>query len=114
MKLLISPAALQDIKDIKQYISVDLCSPTAAERTVRRIISAYTNLLNQPFIGAQLSAKINIDSQFRYLISGNYLIFYQVNQDIEIHRIIYGRRDYIKILFDIAEDIEDLPEDAND
>ena len=43
MKLLISPAALQDLKDIKQYISVDLCSPTAAERTVRRIISAYTS-----------------------------------------------------------------------
>lgn len=69
MKLLISPAALQDLMDIKQYISVDLCSPTAAERTVRRIISAYTNLLNQPFIGAQLSAKIN---QYRFTVSISY------------------------------------------
>lgn len=114
MKLLISPAALQDLKDIKQYISVDLCSPSAAERTIRKIISAYSNLLNQPFMGAQLSAKINIDSQFRYLVSGNYLIFYQVNHDIEIHRIIYGRRDYIKILFDFVDDSEDLPEGTDD
>ncbi len=114
MKLLISPAALQDLKDIKQYISVDLCSPSATERTIRKIISAYSNLLYQPFIGTQLSAKINIDSQYRYLVSGNYLIFYQVNQDIEIHRVIYGRRDYIKILFDIADDGDDLPDGSDD
>lgn len=50
MKLLISLAALQDLKDIKQYISVDLCNQSAAERTIRKIISTYSNLLNQPFM----------------------------------------------------------------
>lgn len=114
MMLHISPAALQDLKEIKEYISATLCNPTAAERTVRNIISAYSKLTDQPFMGAALNSKINIDTPFRYLVSGNYLIFYQINADIEIHRIIYGRRDYIKILFEIPDNAEDLSKDADD
>lgn len=114
MILHVTPAALQDLKDIKEYISVTLCNPTAAERIVRNIISVYNKLPDQPFIGAALSSKINIDTPFRYLVSGNYMIFYQVTSDIEIHRIIYGRRDYVKILFEIPDDTENLSEDADD
>ena len=115
MKLHVSPAALQDMKDISDYISVTLCNPAAAKRIVKKIIAAYSKLTDQPFMGVALSSKINVETPFRYLISGNYLIFYQVNDHIEIHRIIYGRRDYIKMLF-TNNDIENgnLPEDALD
>ncbi|MGN1417309.1 MAG: type II toxin-antitoxin system RelE/ParE family toxin [Oscillospiraceae bacterium] len=106
MKLCVSPAALQDLKDIKEYISEVLCNPTAAKRTVKKIISEYKTLTDSPYIGTSLKTKINIDTPFRYLVSGNYLIFYQVNDNIiEIHRIIYGRRDYIRKIFQI--DIDD-------
>lgn len=99
MRLHVSPATLQDLKDIDEYISVTLCNPAAAKRIIKKIIAAYSKLTDQPFMGVALNAKINMDVPFRYLVSGNYLIFYQVNDHIEIHRIIYGKRDYVKILF---------------
>ena len=111
MKLRVSPAALQDLKDIDEYISVTLCNPAAAKRIIKKIISSYLKLTDNPFMGASLNARINIDAPFRYLVSGNYLIFYQVNDDIEIHRIIYGKRDYVKILF---TNDNNLPEDTSD
>lgn len=105
MKIRISPLALQDLKDIREYISVKLCNPTAAERIIRKIVSSYSQLTESPFIGTSLDTKINIATPHRYLVSGNYLVFYKINDDfIEIIRVIYGRRDYIKILFDSSLD----------
>lgn len=111
MNILVSPAAHKDLDDIKNYISVKLCNPTAAERVITNIISAVKTLREQPFIGAQLKSKIEFDTPLRYLVNGNYLIFYFVGNDkVEIVRIIYGRRDYAKIIFggsDFEEDTED-------
>lgn len=111
MNVIVSPYALQDLKEIRNYISVKLCNPAAAERMIKNIISAYMKLQSQPFIGAKLNAKIKFDTELRYLVKGNYLIFYLVNDNIEIYRIIYGRRDYAKIIFsndnDFQEDTED-------
>lgn len=63
-----------------------------------------------------LRTKVDFDTPYRYLISENYLIFYQISDDnIEIHRIINGRRNYIKILFhNEYSEIEDLSEDASE
>ena len=98
MKLHVSPAALRDLKEIKEYISLTLCNPTAANRIVKNIISAYKRLIDQPYIGTLIGGRIDFAIPYRYLVSGNYLIIYQVNCDIYILRIIYGRRDYHKIL----------------
>lgn len=111
MNILVSPAAHKDLDDIRNYISVKLCNPTAAERVITNIISAVKTLQDQPFIGAQLNSKIEFDTPLRYLVNGNYLVFYSVGNDkVEIVRIIYGRRDYAKIIFggsDFEEDTED-------
>jgi len=113
MTLKVSPYALQDLKDIKQYISQSLNSPIAAKKTVQKIMKAYLQLSDSPFIGTSLNTKINISTPYRYLVSGNYLIFYIVkNEAVEIIRIIYGRRDYIKALFqDEYIKFNDLPEE---
>lgn len=109
MNLRISPFALQDLKDIREYISVKLCNPTAAERIIRKIISSYSQLTESPFIVTSLDTKINITTPYRYLVSGNYLVFYKTNDAfVEVIRIIYGRRNYIKILFEaISENLDD-------
>ena len=99
MKILVTPAALQDLKDVKSYIADDLSNPSAAVNTVKRIISTYKKLSDTPLMGTLLQQSIHLDIPFRFLVSGNYLIFYKVTDNIEIHRIIYGRRDYIRILF---------------
>lgn len=99
MKILVTPAALQDLKDIQSYIADDLSNPTAAVNTVKKIISTYKKLSDTPLMGTLLQQSIHLDIPFRFLVSGNYLIFYKVTDNVEIHRIIYGRRDYIRILF---------------
>lgn len=86
--------------DIKQYITEELDSPAAAENTLKKILKNIRMLETQPFIGTPLSSVVNIDTHYRFLVYGSYLAFYYVeNDDVFIVRILYGRRDYIKILF---------------
>ena len=38
---------------------------------------------------------------YRYLVCGNYMIFYHLDGGaVYIDRILYGRRDYLTLLFD--------------
>ena len=47
-----------------------------------------------------LSMRITIETNFRYLISDNYLIFNKYDDKfVYFYRIIYFGRDYFKILF---------------
>jgi len=46
---------------------------------------------------------VEIETDYRFLVCGNYLVFYRTEADsVFVDRVIYGRRDYIKILFDEA------------
>ena len=97
----LSPEAQADLSEIKAYIAEDLENPQAALSTVARITQTIRTLQDHALIGASLSAIVDVDSDYRYLISGNYMIFYRVtNKDIFVDRILYGRRDYMRILFD--------------
>lgn len=99
MKLVIAPAAKEDLREIKEYISVKLCNPTAAANVVKKIIKDYKMLPDTPEIGIPLNRKIDVETPYRFIISGNYLVFYQINHDtVEIHRVLYKGRDYFRIL----------------
>lgn len=99
-ELRLTPAAMNDLENIKEYISETLCNPIAAQRTVKRIVDDYTLLKVSPFMGAPLSSKVAVKTDYRYLVSGNYIVFYKADENyVSIYRILYGRRDYIKILF---------------
>ena len=112
MKLVIAPSAKDDLKEIKEYISVGLSNPIAATNVVKRIINSYKALKDIPEIGIPLDRKINVETSFRFIISGNYLVFYKISNDaVEIHRILYKGRHYIRVLFpeeynDIRENFE--------
>ena len=113
MKLVIAPAAKEDLLEIKEYISVKLCNPTAAVNVVKRIIKDYRMLPDTPEIGIPLDRKIDVKIPFRFIVSGNYLVFYQINQDtVEIHRILYKGRDYFRILLpEEYANIRDISDD---
>lgn len=101
LKLRINPLALQDLKDIKEYISVWLDNPKVAKRLVEKIIKRYESLKEYPFAGIDLSSKIEVKTDFRYLVCDKYIIFYKVDiKFISIYRILYGARDYMQILFE--------------
>ena len=92
--------ARRDLDDIWDYIVTDLCNASAAERVVNDILDVVEQLENFSEMGALLASIANVDSDHRFLVSGNYLIFYRVSgMDVYVDRILYGRRDYLRILF---------------
>ncbi|WP_078427502.1 type II toxin-antitoxin system RelE/ParE family toxin [Alkalihalobacterium alkalinitrilicum] len=99
-KLRINPVAKQDLYDIKEYITKELDNPTAAVSVVSNIIESYKKLKDYPMLGLELSSKISIETDYRYLVSGNYIVFYKFDDVyVSIYRILYSRRDYVKLLF---------------
>ena len=100
-RLELTPKAVDDLNDIYHYITDDLQNLQAAVHTVESIIQKYELLADQPGIGTSLESVLHIPNKYRFLVSGNYLIFYTVDSSsVRIMRILYGKRDYIKILFD--------------
>lgn len=96
----LSEKAQNDLAEIKDYITEELGSPNAALITISKITKKIRVLKDQAYIGAPLSSIADTESNYRFLVSGNYLIFYRVyGKDVYIDRILYGRRDYMHILF---------------
>ena len=95
-----SPEALDDLVKIKEYIEEDLLNPSAAVETIKKIIKSLHILETFPHSGPLLSSIADVKSDYRFIICGNYISFYRVNNDeVYVDRILYSRRDYIRILF---------------
>ena len=104
-----SPEAQNDLGEIRKYITFELCNPQAAENTVNKIMDTIDELENFSEIGTLLSSVTDIESDYRFLTIRNYVVFFRVNgQDVYIDRVLYGRRDYLRILF------PDLPQYDNE
>lgn len=99
-KIKVNPMATDDLIEIKDYITTELENPTAAVNVIRNIINKYEALKEFPLMGADLSSKVNVRTDFRYVVSGNYLVFYRADHEfVYIYRILYAGRDYLKVLF---------------
>lgn len=99
-KLLLSSEAQNDLLEIREYISIELENPDAAGRTLSRITQRLRMLEAHGELGAPLR------DGYRYLVCGNYLAFYRYRQGVVyVARILYGRRDYMRVLFE--DEIED-------
>ena len=104
-ELHISPLANDDLFSIKEHIGIELGNPIAATNTLRKILNSIKLLLDFPLSGAPLANVINIETDYRFVISNNYISFYRYIDDaIYVDRILYAKRDFTKILFsDISE-----------
>lgn len=99
-KIHYSPESRRDLDDIWDYIVSELQNRSAAERVINRIIDAVDPLKNFAEMGTPLSSIADIGTDHRFLVSGNYMVFYRVQgNDIYIDRVLYGRSDYMSVLF---------------
>lgn len=97
----------RDLDGIWDYIASVLQNISAAERIVNRILDDVDQLENHAEMGTKLSSKADVESDYRFLVTGSYLTFYRVHgSDIYVDRILYGRRDYLRILFGDTQDEE--------
>ena len=96
----LSEEAQNDLLEIKAYIEEELLNPSAALATVNRITKSLRILQNHAQAGAPLSSIADIESDYRFIVSGNYISFYRAyGREVYIDRILYARRDYMRILF---------------
>lgn len=99
-KIHYAPESQQDLDEIWDYIVSELQNRTAAIHVVDRIMDTVDQLAYHPLMGESLSATADVDGDYRFLVSGSYRIFYRVvGQDVYVDRILYGRREYLRILF---------------
>ena len=106
-KLQLSRAAQKDLLEIKSYIAVDLENPKAAMEAIKRITKKIRLLNDTPLMGAALASISGANSDEIFLVCGSYMVFYRITREnIFIDRVLYGRRDYLRVLFDKTE----LPE----
>ena len=101
MKIRYTPAAIHDLDEIEAYIRDTLVNPAAALDVISSIADDMELLKEQPLLGAEFGAKLNRDIRERYLVSGNYIVVYAVEDAISILRIRDTRTDYLKIIFSL-------------
>ena len=95
-----SDLAINDLKEIKEYIIEEFLDESAANSVIKKILNSIKNLIDFPESGSPLSSVVNINTNYRFLVSNNYKVFYKYDNNlIIIYRIIYSGRDFMKILF---------------
>lgn len=100
MKIIYTPQAREDLREIKQYISQNLKNPIAAKNVTDSIIKSVHRLSLMQNLGIKLSEKTGRETDYRCLFSGNYGIFYIASDDaVRIYRILDLRTDYMRAIF---------------
>ena len=104
----------RDLDAIWDSIFFDLQNPEGAEHTITRILDAIDQLELFAESGAPLSSISDAGRDERFLVSGKYLIFYHIAYNehaVTIDRVLYGGRDYLRILFERT--LEELPDGSD-
>jgi addiction module RelE/StbE family toxin len=93
------PLALADLEEIFHYIVNKLEAPQAAQNLRDEIDAAVQGLVQFPYAHGLYQAQKPLKKEYRKLTVKNFYLFYVVGKDtIEIHRVIYAKRDIESIL----------------
>ncbi len=93
----IYPTAEQDLAEIVAYLNT--LSADVALRYYDMLVEEIAGLSTMPERCPHPRDLALTAKGYRYLIVKDYLVFYMVVGDtVQIHRILYGRRDYRSIL----------------
>ena len=94
-----SATAKADLQETRRYISSVLSNPSASKQTMKRITSYLHTLEQFPKAGTSVLIP-GSPAAYRYLVCGRYMVFYHIHiEEVMVDRILYGRRDYLSILF---------------
>ena len=99
LKIKVNPLAVSDVKDTKEYIGEE--NINAINKFTKILTDSIENLAEFPELGMELSKKIEVKTDYRYLIVDEYIIFYKFDCNyLYIYRILSTKRAYMKILFE--------------
>lgn len=98
LKIKFNSIAIKDIKEAREYIREE--NINAINKFIKGLRNIIERLAQFPEMGMKLSNKIEVETDYRYFIFEEYIIFYKFNNDnLFVYRILSSKRDYIKILF---------------
>lgn len=100
-KIEITELAQNDLDSIVEYIAVQLANPTAAGDFLNEVEKCYSYLHTNPLIYAKSNNARLEKEGYRKALVKNFILFFKVFEDekiVIVYRIIYGGRDYLKLL----------------
>ena len=93
------PSFLQELDSIVEYIIFTLGAPMTASNLLDELEKSIHNLKKFPLAHRLYRPIKPIQTEYRVLTVKNYLVFYVVLEEtIEIHRIIYKRRNLSQLI----------------
>lgn len=100
MKIRYSPAARDDLRELRLYITSEFGAVVAA-KSLGKIVSDISSLKRHPALIRPLSDKIARPSAYSYFLCGKYSIaILSVESDvISVVRVLDGRTDYATTVF---------------
>lgn len=96
-----SDVAILDVDEMFSYIAED--NIAATEIMAEKLDVSIRRLTEFPEMGAMLNEDdfVLVKTGYRFIVVKPYLIFYRIIDDrIVVYRILHGRRDYLRELFD--------------
>ena len=75
-----------------------LLNPDAAKNVLTNIATSCGKLKDQPYMGIELRKKLNRELDGWCIITGKYIVIYDVDEAVSILRVLDTRTDYVKVL----------------
>lgn len=98
--IILSPEAERDLNEVYNHVIESSFDMDAAENLYQKIITSIEYLAEHALMGQELASVIDVDCDYRFLVSEKHYVFYRVNGiNIYIDRILHTRRNFMRILF---------------
>lgn len=110
MKVDISPLAYEDLESIRKHIEEKLYNPSSARNILMDILDSIKSLDKLPDRGALLNTLLSVKSDYRFIQSHNYVIFYRNEESrVLVVRVLYKHQNFMKVFFndEVTLDVDD-------
>ena len=100
-KVAVSALAERDLRDIVRYISAQFSAPMTAVKMMDAIEEAIAGLADMPQKSPPVTDERLASMGYRKLVVKNYMVFFTIDETskiVDIVRILYARRDWLRIL----------------
>ncbi len=100
-RVYVSEPAANDLKDIVRYIASQLSAPVPALNMMELLEEAMLGLSEMPQRCPLVADERLSQMGYRKLPVKNYFVFFSIdekNKVVDVERILYGRRDWLRIL----------------
>lgn len=98
--VILSPEAERDLDEVYTHVIESSFDIDVAEELYQKITTSIGYLADHALMGQELASVIDVDCNYRFLVSEKHYVFYRVNgTNIYIDRILHTRRNFMRILF---------------